>query len=72
MRQMIGIAQRGASLMVPVILLGRILQLGRDRRGVAAVEYGIVAAFLCLALLSIFKNFGTTLTTLFTKASSSL
>ena len=37
-----------------------------DRRGVTAVEYGVVAAFLCLSLLGIFSHFAGVLTTMFT------
>ncbi len=44
----------------------------RDRRAVTAVEYGIVAAFLCLSLLGIFSRFGGVLTTMFTRASSGI
>ncbi len=49
-----------------------IARLLRDRCGVTAVEYGIVAAFLCLALLGIFRSFGTVLSALFTGASSGI
>ena len=44
----------------------------RDRRGVTAVEYGIVAAFLCLSLLGIFTRFAAVLTTMFSGASSGI
>ncbi len=44
----------------------------RDRHGVTAVEYGIVAAFLCLSLLGIFTRFAAVLTTMFTGASSGI
>ena len=47
-------------------------RLRRDEQGVTAVEYGIVAAFLCLALLGIFSRFGTVLTTMFNNASSGI
>ena len=54
-----------------VVSFGR-ARLLRDRCGVTAVEYGIVAAFLCLALLGIFRSFGTVLTAMFTGASSGI
>lgn len=40
--------------------------LGTDRRGVTALEYGIIAGVLGLALITIFTNFGGTLSGLFT------
>ena len=43
-----------------------------DRRAVTALEYGIIASILGLVLVGIFKNFGTTLTTLFTHVGSSI
>ena len=46
------------------------LRLIADRHAVTAVEYGIVAAFLCLSLLAIFSRFGTTVSSLFTTATS--
>ena len=48
------------------------MHLVGDQRGVTAVEYGIVAAFLCLGLLGMFRGFGTTLTNLFTGVSNGL
>jgi Flp pilus assembly pilin Flp len=38
----------------------------RDRRGVTALEYGIIAVFLVLGLIGIFQNYGTTLTNMYT------
>ena len=43
-----------------------------DRRGVTAVEYGIVAAFLCLSLLGIFTRFASVLTAMFSGVSSGI
>ncbi len=48
------------------------LPLRRDGRGVTALEYGIVAAFLCLVLLGIFSRFGTVITAMFNTASSGI
>jgi pilus assembly protein Flp/PilA len=39
--------------------------LAGDRRAVTALEYGIIAGVLGLALIGIFQTFGTTLTALF-------
>jgi Flp pilus assembly pilin Flp len=36
----------------------------RDRRAVTALEYGIIAGVLGVALIAIFKSFGTHLSTL--------
>ena len=44
----------------------------QDRRAVTALEYGIIASILGLVLVTIFKTFGTTLTTLFSHVGSSI
>jgi pilus assembly protein Flp/PilA len=44
----------------------------RDRRGVTALEYGIIAGVLGLVLITIFKSFGTTLSSLFSKIGASI
>lgn len=46
--------------------------LVRDRRGVTALEYGIIAGVLGLVLIAIFKSFGTTLSTLFSTIGKSI
>ena len=46
--------------------------LVRDRRGVTALEYGIIAGVLGLVLIVIFKSFGTTLSTLFSSIGKSI
>ncbi len=46
--------------------------LGRDRRAVTALEYGIIAGVLGLALIGLFQTFGSTLTALFTGIGSSV
>lgn len=50
----------------------RVLSLRSDRRGVTALEYGIIASILGLVLVTIFKNFGSTLTKLFSTVSTSV
>ncbi len=48
------------------------LAFARDRAGVTALEYGVIASILGLVLVTIFKSFGTTLSTLFSKVGSSI
>ena len=43
-----------------------------DRRAVTALEYGIIAGVLGLALIGIFKGFGSTLSTLFSGIGKSI
>jgi len=52
--------------------MNRLLKLGRDERGVTALEYGIIASILGLVLVGIFSKFGTTLSTLFSHVSTSI
>jgi Flp pilus assembly pilin Flp len=42
-----------------------VVALKNDRRAVTALEYGIIAGVLGLALIAIFKSFGSTLSSLF-------
>ena len=53
-------------------MVTRCSALRGDRRGITAVEYGIVAAFLCLSLLGIFTRFGGVLTSMFTTATNGI
>ncbi len=46
--------------------------LRADRRAVTALEYGIIASILGLVLVTIFKNFGSTLSTLFSHVGASI
>jgi pilus assembly protein Flp/PilA len=50
-------------------LLGR---FSKDRFGVTALEYGIIASILGLVLVGIFKQFGSTLSSLFTHVGTSI
>ena len=43
-----------------------------DKRAVTSLEHGILASTLGLILVNIFKNFGSTLTKLFSAVSSSI
>lgn len=46
--------------------------LVRDRRGVTALEYGIIAGILGVTLIVLFKNLGSTLSTLFNAIGKSI
>ena len=48
------------------------LLLCGDDRAITSVEYGIVATFLCLALLGIFTRFGAVVTAMFNRASGGI
>jgi pilus assembly protein Flp/PilA len=50
----------------------RLFNLGRDERGVTALEYGIIASILGLVLVGIFQGFGSTLSSLFGSVGSSI
>jgi pilus assembly protein Flp/PilA len=50
----------------------RMRDILRDRRGVTALEYGIIAGVLGLALIAIFKSFGGHLSTLFSGVGASI
>ena len=47
-------------------------RLMRDRRGITALEYGIMASFFCVVLVTIFLSFGSTLKTMMSGVDSSL
>ena len=53
-------------------IVARLRKLQSDKRGVTALEYGIIAGVLGLTLIQIFKTFGTTLGLLFTKIGNSI
>ncbi|MEJ0048427.1 MAG: Flp family type IVb pilin [Rhodospirillales bacterium] len=44
----------------------------RERRAVTALEYGIIAGVLGLVLIVLFKNLGSTLSTLFSTIGKSI
>ena len=48
------------------------VKLLTDRRAVTSLEYGIIASILGLELVNVFKNFGSTLTKLFSAVASSI
>jgi pilus assembly protein Flp/PilA len=53
-------------------IMRSLIALKTDTRGVTALEYGIIAGVLGLALVGIFKTFGTSLGTLFTGIATSM
>ncbi|WP_189046470.1 Flp family type IVb pilin [Aliidongia dinghuensis] len=46
--------------------------LGRDKRGVSAVEYALLAALIALAIIGAVTTFGTNLSGIFTKVGGSI
>jgi Flp pilus assembly pilin Flp len=48
------------------------LRLWSDRRAITALEYGIVAAFLCVGLVAVFAGFGSTVSSLFTRVETGI
>jgi Flp pilus assembly pilin Flp len=53
-------------------LISKVVALKNDRKAVTALEYGIIAGVLGLALILIFQNFGSTLSSLFTTIGKSI
>ncbi len=53
-------------------LIVKALALKNDDRGVTALEYGIIASILGLVLVTIFKGFGSTLSSLFSTIGSQI
>ncbi|HTZ72051.1 MAG TPA: Flp family type IVb pilin [Acetobacteraceae bacterium] len=53
-------------------LINSLRGIMQDKRGVTALEYGIIAGVLGLALITIFKSFGGTLSTLFAHIGGSI
>ncbi len=53
-------------------LAGGMQRLLRDRRGITALEYGIMASFFCVVLVTIFLGFGNTLKTMMSGVNSAL
>lgn len=53
-------------------IIAKIVALKNDRKAVTALEYGIIAGVLGLALIGVFKTFGTTLSNLFSGIGGSI
>jgi pilus assembly protein Flp/PilA len=53
-------------------LMNKFRQLKNDRRGVTALEYGLIAAIMAGILVTVIGTFGSDLTTAFTHIGTSL
>jgi pilus assembly protein Flp/PilA len=53
-------------------LITQAIALKNDKTAVTALEYGIIAGVLGIALIAIFKTFGTSLSTLFSGIGGSI
>jgi pilus assembly protein Flp/PilA len=51
---------------------GLLLKFWNDESGATAIEYGLIAAGIALAIITVVNNLGTTLNAKFTSISSSL
>jgi pilus assembly protein Flp/PilA len=47
-------------------------RLAADRRGVTAIEYGLIAAFIALAMVAVLPNVSTSLSNKFQSVANSL
>ena len=55
-----------------LIVKSRVLKFLRDESGATAIEYGLIAAGIAVAVISVVKGVGTKLNTTFTSVSSAL
>jgi pilus assembly protein Flp/PilA len=55
-----------------VLLFQLLSQFGRDRKAVTAMEYGLIAALVAVAIITILGTLGGNLVTIFTKISTAL
>jgi pilus assembly protein Flp/PilA len=53
-------------------VVSKIVSLKNDNRAVTALEYGIIAGVLGLALIAVFASFGTKISTLFSTIGGSI
>jgi pilus assembly protein Flp/PilA len=52
--------------------VGSVLKFLRDESGATAIEYGVIAAGIAVAIITVLKGVGTKLNTTFTSVSSAL
>jgi pilus assembly protein Flp/PilA len=71
-RRYTGPALSGGNFKVEAELKGHILKFFSDKSGATAIEYGLIAAGIALAIIAVVNGLGTTLNTQFTSISSSL
>jgi pilus assembly protein Flp/PilA len=55
-----------------LIVKSRVLKFLRDESGATAIEYGVIAAGIAVAIITVVKGVGTKLNTTFTSVSSAL
>ena len=53
-------------------MLSRLIRFARDEADATAIEYGLIAAGISLAIIPVVKGIGTTLNTKFTSISTQL
>lgn len=53
-------------------LLSAVRNFTRDEEGITAIEYGLIAAVIVVALTTVLKDVGTALTTVFTNIKTTL
>lgn len=53
-------------------LIIRLAMLAQDRRGVTAMEYGLIAALVAVVIIGALTTLGTSLNTMFAKISAAL
>jgi pilus assembly protein Flp/PilA len=61
-----------AHLRQGLIVENRVLKFLRDDSGATAIEYGLIAAGIAIAIITVVKGVGTKLNTTFTSVSSAL
>jgi pilus assembly protein Flp/PilA len=55
-----------------LIVTTRVVKFLRDESGATAIEYGLIAAGIAVAIITVVKGVGTKLNTTFTSVSSAL
>jgi pilus assembly protein Flp/PilA len=64
--------KRPALMRQGLIVKSRVLKFLRDESGATAIEYGLIAAGIAIAIITVVKGVGTKLNTTFTSVSSAL
>ena len=65
-------AERGDHPDGVLFMKNLIARFAKDESGATAIEYGLIAAGIALAIITVVNNLGTTLNTKFTSISTSL
>ena len=53
-------------------MMSQLLRFARDTSGATAIEYGLIAAGISVAIITVVKGVGTSLNTTFTSVSTAL